>query len=127
MKVKVFALAILVLLGTGWVARAAKAPARPFYVPRAVSIDGAEIPQGMYQLTVEENKAGVHVQLWKDGRFVASGHGAWVKSGVKYKENAVLLRVNPDGSRSLIEIRLAGASRSIVLSGADAKIEASAK
>ena len=46
---------------------------------------------------------------------VATARGAWVKSGVKYSENSVLLRVNSDGSRSLIEIRLAGTAKSIVL------------
>lgn len=34
---------------------------------------------------------------------------------MKYAENAVLLRVNEDGTRALSEIRLAGSAKSIVL------------
>jgi hypothetical protein len=38
-----------------------------------------------------------------------------VKNGAKYTEDAVLLRVNSDGTRTLIEIRLAGLAKTIVL------------
>lgn len=91
-------------------------------------MDGAEIAQGMYQLRLETAKSSVRVEFWKDGRFIATAHGAWVKSGMKYKDNTILLRVNPDGSRSLIELRLAGVAKTIVLNNtADAKVQYSAK
>ena len=62
----------------------------------------------MYQLTLETSASASASTLWKDGRFVATARGAWVKSGVKFEENTVLLRVNPRScSRSLIEVRLA--------------------
>jgi hypothetical protein len=38
-----------------------------------------------------------------------------VRHGVKYREDAVLLQVNSDGTRSLMEIRLAGSAKTIVL------------
>jgi hypothetical protein len=126
MKIRVVVLTTVVWLAMGFVLPAAKTPPRPFYLPQPVTLDGAEVPQGMYQLKVEEGRSGVHVELWKEGRFVAAGNGAWVKGGTKYKDNAILFQVNPDGSRSLIEIRLAGSSNTIVLRN-DASVRLSAK
>jgi hypothetical protein len=50
-----------------------------------------------------------------EGRAIR-GHrsGAWVKNGVRYTEDAALLRVNSEGSKSLVEIRIAGAAGAIV-------------
>lgn len=114
MKFKAVALLAL-WLGVSLSLPAKKTPGQPLYVPGPVTLEGAEVPQGMYELVLDNNNSGVHVELWKGGRFVASGRGAVVKSGVRYAQNALLLRVNPDGSRSLIEIRLAGTAKSIVL------------
>jgi hypothetical protein len=58
----------------------------------------------------------VRVTFWKNGQFFATAKGDWVKHGVKYTGDAALLRVNSDGSRSLVEIRLAGVKKTIVLS-----------
>lgn len=127
MKFKVIVVATVVCLAAALALPAKSAPARAFFMPQPVTMEGANIPQGMYQLKVKDGKSNVQVELWKDGRFIASGHGAWVKSGVKYKENAVLLRVNPDGSRSLVEIRLAGVSKTIVLRDPGATVSARAK
>jgi hypothetical protein len=46
---------------------------------------------------------------------------------MKFTGNTVLLRVNPDGTRSLVEIRLAGTAKTIVLNNSDAIIQVSAK
>jgi hypothetical protein len=69
----------------------------------------------MYTLSLETHGVSVHAALWKDGRFIASARGTWVRHGVKYREDAVLLQVNSDGTRSLLEIRLAGSAKTIVL------------
>jgi hypothetical protein len=45
---------------------------------------------------------------------VATAPGAWVKSGVKYSEDEALIRLNSEGSRSLVEIRIGGTARAIV-------------
>jgi hypothetical protein len=49
-----------------------------------------------------------------------------VKTGIKYSEDEVLARANPDGSKSLIEIRIAGTARAIVLDQTDGMIHYSA-
>jgi hypothetical protein len=128
MRIKNAALVLLFVLAAIIPALAGKSPARPFFLPNTVTMDGAEVERGMYQLRLETAKSGVRVELWKDGRFIATARGAWVKSGMKYKENTILLRVNPDGSRALIELRLAGVAKTIVLNNtADSKAQYSEK
>ena len=93
----------------------AKNPRRPFSLPTTVTMNGAEVPAGVYDLSWESQNSKVHLTLWKDGQFFATAQGTWVKSGIQYPGDAALVRVNSDGSRSLIEIRLAGEKKSIVL------------
>src|ERR1700726_2863176 len=92
-------------------------PSRPFFLDRDVTINGAAVPPGLYSLTVESQGSSVRATLWKEGRFVATAHGRWVRHGIKYTEDAVLLKVNSDGTRSLTEIRLAGSAKTIVIDG----------
>ena len=93
----------------------AKTSRRPFFLQTAVTMNGAEVPAGVYELSWESQNSIVRVTLWKEGQFFATAQGAWVKNGVQYPSDAALLRVNSDGSRTLMEIRLAGEKKSIVL------------
>ena len=88
---------------------------RPFILQTAVNMNGAEVPAGAYELSWDSESSKVQVTLWKDGQFFATAQGNWVKSGVLYTGDAALLRVNADGSRSLMEIRIAGVKKSIIL------------
>lgn len=106
---------ILVLMA-GISASAKVIPPRPFFFDRDITVNGAVVPEGMYSLYLESHGSTVRATLRKDGRFVATVQGTWVGHGVKYPENAVLLRVNADGTRALSEIRLAGSAKSIVIS-----------
>lgn len=90
-------------------------PPRPFFLDRDITVNGATVPKGMYSLAVESKGSTARATFWKDGRFVATAHGTWVRHGVKYIEDAVLLKVNSDGTRSLTEIRLAGSTKTIVI------------
>jgi hypothetical protein len=60
------------------------------------------------------------VTLSKDGQFVATAPGVWAKNGVKYAEDEALLRVNSDGTKSLVEFRIGGATRAIVFTQTEA-------
>jgi hypothetical protein len=109
---KVIALVVLLLASSPvW---AKKNPPRPFSLPFVVTLNGAQVPAGTYELTWETNGSAARATLWKDGRFVATAPGAWVKSGGRYSEDAALLRVDSEGSKSLVEIRIAGAAGAIV-------------
>jgi hypothetical protein len=113
MKFRLVVQTFVILLFVSLPARANNS--RPFHLQTAVTMNGAEIPAGTYDLSWESQNSKVRVTLWKDGRFFATAQGTWVKNGVKYTGDAALLRVNSDGSRSLVEIRLAGVKKSIVL------------
>jgi len=126
-KAKAIAFALLILLAVNFPAWAHKNSSRPFFLRTDAVMNGMEIPAGMYELTWEVHDATVRVTLWKDGKFFATAQGAWVKSGSKYSEDAALLLVNSDGSRSLIEIRLAGTERAIVLQSPQPVIRVEAK
>jgi hypothetical protein len=116
MKFKSAAL-ILILFATYAATRSKEMPRRPFYLQTPITVDGAEIPPGMYEFVVEFDRSNVRVSIWHLGRFFAAARGTWVKSAIKYSEDALLLHVNSDGTRSLIEIRLAGDSKTILLGG----------
>jgi hypothetical protein len=105
---------LIVLLFASSPVWAKKNPPRPFSLPFVVILNGAQVPAGTYELTWETNGSAARATLWKDGRFVATAPGAWVKSGVRYSEDAALLRVDSEGSKSLVEIRIAGAAGAIV-------------
>lgn len=117
----------MILLAASVPIRAKKIPPHPFFLRTPVTLNGAEIPEGLYELTLESNNSAVRITLWRDGQFVATAPGAWVKNGEKYTEDSALLRVNSDGSRSLVEIRFAGAAKTIVFSRPDATVRVSAK
>ena len=112
---KVLLLPTLMLLLGGAPTWAKKNPPRPFMLGEVVMMNGAEVPAGTYQLAMETKGSTVHVILWKDGQVIATAPGVWAKTGIKYKEDQALLFVNSDGTKSLIEIRIAGTTRSIVL------------
>ncbi len=114
MKFRSVAQTIVILLLISFSAYA-KTSRRPFFLRATVTMNGAEVPAGVYELSWESQNSIVRVTLWKDGQFFATAQGAWVKNGVQYPSDAALLRVNSDGSRSLMEIRLAGEKKSIVL------------
>jgi len=88
---------------------------RPIFLDRDIKVNGADVPQGMYSLALESHGSSVQATLWREGRFIAAAHGTWVKHSVKYTEDAVLLRVDSDGTRSLLEIRIAGSAKTVVI------------
>lgn len=126
MRTSVFAL-ILCLSASVSLHAGKKTPQRPILLDTAITLNGAAVPAGVYDVELETSKAGVRVTLWKYGEFVATARGSWMKNGIKFTDNAVLLRVNADGSRALMELRLAGESKSVVIANTERNIRASAK
>jgi hypothetical protein len=53
---------------------------------------------------------------------VATAPGAWVETRIKYPEDEALFSVNREGSKSLMEIRFAGAARAIVFDHTDVDV-----
>jgi hypothetical protein len=113
MKKVVLPIALVLLITTSpvW---GKKNPPHALSLPYVVNLNGAQVPAGSYELTWETQGSAARATLWKEGRFVATAPGAWVKNGVKYDEDAVLVRLNSEGSKSLVEIRIGGTARAIV-------------
>jgi hypothetical protein len=105
---------------------AKKYPPRPFVVPVAVSLNGAHVPVGTYEITCETFGSTARVTLLKDGQFIATAPGNWVKTQIENSKDQMLVRINPDGSKSLSEIRIAGTAGAIVLDQTDGTIPYSA-
>jgi hypothetical protein len=114
MKLRSAVLTAMILV-TSLSASAKVMPSRPLFLDRDITVNGANVPQGMYMLALESHGEYVNATLWREGRFIAAAHGTWVKHSVKYPADAVLLRVNSDGTRSLMEIRLAGSAKTVVI------------
>jgi hypothetical protein len=127
MKINVAALIVFVLLAASFQVAAKENPSRAFQLREVVILNGAQVPAGMYELTWETHGSNVRVTLSKDGQFVATAPGIWAKNGVKYMEDEALLLVNSDGTKSLIEVRIKGAARSIVFATTDLTVRYSAK
>ncbi len=119
-------LAVLMLLIAGTPAWGKKNPSRQFMLREEVELNGTQLPAGIYELAWETQGPSAHLTLSKDGKCVATAQGAMVKSGMKFAEDAALLLVNSDGTKSLIEIRIAGATKAIVLNHSDAAAHYSA-
>lgn len=120
MKARILLFATILCMGAIAPVQGKESSDRPFFVNVPMLIEGASIPSGMYQVTVRPVKAGVEVTFRQDGRLVASARGTWNKSEIKSIDNAVLLQVNPDGTRTLLEMRFAGDTRSVVLNHTEA-------
>jgi hypothetical protein len=54
------------------------------------------------------------VKFEKDGSVIGTTDGKWEKRDVKYRDDAIVYRKNPDGTRTLLEIRFAGMSEALV-------------
>ena len=127
MKINVAALIVFVLLAASFQVAAKENPSRAFQLREVVILNGAQVPAGTYELNWETHGSNVRVTLSKDGQFVATAPGIWAKNGVKYMEDEALLLVNSDGTKSLIEVRIKGAARSIVFAPTDLTVRYSAK
>jgi hypothetical protein len=126
MKFKLVVQTMVILLFVNAPARANNS--RPFYLRTTVTMNGVEVPAGTYQMSWESQNSKVRVTLWKDGLFFVTAQGTWVNNGARYRNDAALLRVNSDGSRSLVEIRLAGVKKTIVLDNTvESKLEVGAR
>ncbi|MBZ5643715.1 MAG: hypothetical protein LAO19_13215 [Acidobacteriia bacterium] len=112
MKLKWIALMMVILLASTISAHPRKGHMLYFSLP--ILVNGVQVPAGIYSVSLETHDSTALVTISKDGKFVAGSKGNWVKQGEKFADNAVLLRVNSDGSRSLVELRLSGTKETIV-------------
>jgi len=80
----------------------------------AASLNGSSLTPGEYKVTWEQHSPEATVTLAKGKNVVATTAGKWVDREVRYPANAVLYNVNPDGSRTVMELRFAGLKGALV-------------
>ena len=83
-----------------------------------VAPNGTEIPAGVYAVTYESHSPTATVTFKQGKSVVATVDGKWVDRDVKYESNAIVYRTNPEGTRTLLEIRFAGKKQALVLDNA---------
>lgn len=83
----------------------------------AASIAGTQMPAGSYKVTWATHSPEATVTFENHRQVVATVEGKWVDRGVLYRQNAVVLNTNPDGSQSVVEIRFAGMTGALVFGG----------
>ncbi len=83
-----------------------------------VAPTGTEIPAGAYEVTYKSHSPTATVTFKQGKRLVATVDGKWIDRDVEYKNNAIVYRTNPEGTRTLLEIRFAGMRRALLLDNA---------
>ena len=70
---------------------------------------------GAYKVTWQAGSSDPTVTFKQGNKVVATTAGKWVKRDAKYRASGVVYSENPDGSRSMQELRFAGSDQVLVL------------
>jgi len=78
------------------------------------TLAGTHLASGSYRLQWETHSPGATVTFQQGDKVVASVEGKVVDRGTKYSMNEVIYDQKPDGSQTILEIRLKGSSKVII-------------
>ena len=104
------AVAILLMAALSAVAQ----NARTLKVPYSASVNGKQLAAGEYKVTWETHSPEATVNFSQKKEVVATVEGKWVDRETKYEANAVVYSNNPDGSRTILEVRFSGLKGALV-------------
>jgi hypothetical protein len=104
------ALAVLLMAALSAVAQ----NARTLKLPFSGSLNGKQLAAGEYKVTWETHSPEATVNFMQKKAVVATVEGKWVERDTKYEANAVVYSTNPDGSRTILEVRFAGLKGALV-------------
>ena len=104
------AVAILLMAALSAVAQ----NARTLKVPYSASVNGKQLAAGEYKVTWQTHSPEATVNFSQKKEVVATVEGKWVDRETKYEANAVVYSNNPDGSRTILEVRFAGLKGALV-------------
>jgi hypothetical protein len=74
----------------------------------ALQVNGKTLPAGEYQVKWEGNGPNLQLNILKNNKVVATTDAHVVELAQKPSNNSAVTNTNPDGTRSLDEIRFAG-------------------
>jgi uncharacterized protein YfaP (DUF2135 family) len=103
-------LAILLMAALSAVAQ----NARTLKVPYSAALKGKQLAAGEYKVTWQTHSPEATVNFMQKKAVVATVEGKWVDRDTKYEANAVVYSNNPDGSRTILEVRFAGLKGALV-------------
>ena len=108
------ALAHANLAARGFRPRSYERGSRSLTLFSVLTLNGTRLPVGDLFVTWESYIPDAIVKFEKDGSVIGTTDGKWEKRDVKYRDDAIVYRKNPDGTRTLLEIRFAGMSEALV-------------
>ena len=88
--------------------------ARTLKLPYSASVNGKQLAAGEYKVTWETHSPEATVNFAQKREVVATVEGKWVDRDTKYEANSVVYSMNPDGSRTIMEVRFAGLKGALV-------------
>ena len=98
----------LMLVASGWAFAKDSAKLQLDY---AASVHGTQLAAGEYQVSWETHSPQATVSFKQKKGGVTTAEGMLTERPTKYESNSVVYSNNPDGSRSIIEIRFAGSNK----------------
>jgi hypothetical protein len=88
--------------------------ARTLRVPYSAAVNGKQLAAGEYKVTWQTHSPAATVNFTQKREVVATVEGKWVDRDTKYEANSVVYSMNPDGSRTIMEVRFAGLKGALV-------------
>lgn len=80
----------------------------------SASLKGRQVAAGQYKVAWETHSPEATVTLTQKKNVIVTVQGKWVDRDTKYEANSVVYSKNPDGSRSVLEIRFKGHKGALV-------------
>ena len=80
-------------------------------LPYAASIHGTQLGPGVYQINWETHSPEATVTFKQKQSVVATAQGKLEERPTKFQNNSVVYSTNPDGSRTIVEIRFGGSNQ----------------
>ena len=85
-------------------------------LPAAAALCRVRIAAGQYRMSWESHSSEATVTLARDQEVVAKVEGRLVERTARVNRDAIIYQMEPDGSRSIVEIRLGDGKRALLFS-----------
>jgi hypothetical protein len=120
---RTYATLIATLLAVGSVGSAPSLARDSRYLKVAYSavLSGKEIPAGEYRVSWKAHSPEATIAFARGGEVMLTVEGRWTDRQVRYERNMIVYNLNPDGSRTILEIRFAGLRSVLVFAGEGVK------
>lgn len=105
---------VAMFLMTAVTMEAARSKSKVLFVPYKGSVAGKSLSSGLYRVKCKTNGSNATLTFQLGHKVIATIDGKVAHRSTKYVRNEVVYNINPNGSRSIIEIRLAHPSQVVV-------------